>query len=161
MLKENYSKLLIIVVTVALTFVGCNRKTIFSHYESTPVEGWEMGEDLLFDVGRVMEDGTYETAIGIRTTLDYPYTSLTLIVEQDVRPGLRKYVDTVSVELMDHDGTVLGKGVSAFQYVIPYRRLQLNKDDSLHVAVSHCMAREMLPGILDVGLIVSSTDSRE
>lgn len=159
--RNHYSRLLIIVVTVALTVVGCNRKTIYSHYEPTPVEGWEMGEELLYQVGPLADSGVYEAAVGIRITSDYPYTGLTLLVEQSVMPGLRKYVDTVSVELMDHDGTVLGQGVSTFQYVIPYRRLRLDKNDSLRVSVSHYMTQETLPGILDVGLIVRRVDREE
>jgi gliding motility-associated lipoprotein GldH len=156
MLKIKHTgQVLIILFTVALTLVGCNRNTIYSHYESTPLEGWEINNQMLFEVGPIGLSGDYETSLGLRTTTDYPYMGLTLIVEQTVWPSNWKSRDTVSVELVDRNGEFLGKGVSTFQYVSPISVLHLDEGDSLKVTVRHYMAQKTLPGILDVGLVVN------
>lgn len=142
------------IFTVALTLVGCNRNTIYSHYESTPLEGWETNNMIRFEVGPIDASGDYESFVGLRTTTDYPFMGLTLIVEQTVWPSNRKSSDTISVELVNRNGEVLGKGISTFQYVSPVRILHLDEGDSLKVSIRHYMAQKTLPGILDVGLIV-------
>jgi hypothetical protein len=77
--------------------------------------------------------------------------SLTLIVEQDVRPAQRHYADTLRAELVNENGFAKGVGVSTFRYELPLRQVSLNKGDSLHVTIRHVMSEEQLPGISDVG----------
>jgi gliding motility-associated lipoprotein GldH len=151
---------LIALLAVALTLVGCNRKTIWSHYEHTPLEGWEKNDTLSFSIPYIAQTGIYKERVGLRIGSTYPFMGLTLIAEQQVFPLGAIHSDTLSFHLVEHDGTVLGYGIGYYQYSIPLRTLQLNKGDSLQINIRHYMRREILPGVSDVGIILErETDS--
>ncbi|MBQ9671765.1 MAG: gliding motility lipoprotein GldH [Prevotella sp.] len=153
--RISRTALSILWITVALTMVGCNRKTIYSRYQPTPLEGWEPNDRLTFSIEPMKTAGCYEEIVGLRTTSDYPFMRLTLIVEQELFPTHQLMVDTIDVPIVDEDGAILGNGVSTFQYTFPLRRLDLNQGDSLQVSIHHFMKRELLPGISDVGFAVA------
>ncbi len=148
-------------LTVALTFIGCNRNTVYSHFESIRFEGWDAGDTLSFTIAHVKDSGHYEGIVGLRTTVDYPFRGLTVVVEQFVSSGRSFFSDTVNAQLVDEDGIVLGKGTSTYQYSFPFRQYHLNKGDSLHVTIHHYMKREILPGIMDVGFTMKRIGSKE
>ena len=50
--------ILMLMITVALALAGCNRKTIYSHYEHTPIGGWEKVDHLSFTLSPVPESGS-------------------------------------------------------------------------------------------------------
>lgn len=155
---KRRTDILVPLFAVALLVCGCNRKTIYSHYEHTPVEGWERVDGLSFDFSPVPYDGTFREDIGLRINSSYPFMGLTLIVEQQVYPmGVRRS-DTLSCKLIDDDGTIQGEGISSFQYNFHLCNLKLEKGDSLHVHIRHNMKREILPGISDVGVTLRNTD---
>ena len=146
--------LLFTVLTVALALTSCNRKTIYSHYEHTPIAGWEANDSLTFDVKPITTEGIYDETVGLRISSAYPFMGLTLIVDQQLPVGIH-YIDTLHASLIDHDGTIQGLGISFFQYDFLLRSLPLNKDDSLHICIRHNMKREILPGISDVGITLT------
>lgn len=153
MLRKNsrWTAFVLCLTVALLLMTACDRKAVYSHYEPTPLEGWESNDTLDFFVGVVEHAGYYKESVGLRTTDDYPFTGLTLIVEQRVFPVYRERTDTLNATLVDPEGVIMGTGVGIFQYVFPLRRLYLNKGDSLYVTIRHYMKREILPGIHDVG----------
>ena len=66
----------------------------------------------------------------------------------------RQYLrDTISCHIMDQDGHLLGKRSLNFSEIRTYlREINLQKGDSIHIAVIHNMRRESIPGIADVGM---------
>ena len=90
--------------------------------------------------------------MGLRTDGNYPFLSLTLIVEQtkghtgDVRR------DTVECKLITKQGRVMGAGINQFQYTFPLATIDLEKEEPLRIIIRHDMKRELLPGITDVGI---------
>lgn len=149
---NNKSALIMIALTVALTMVGCNRKTIYSHYEHTPINGWEKNDTLKFSIFPVRTDGLYREEVGLRINSAYPFMGLTLIVEQHTTQKRLMRSDTLHTSLIDHDGTIQGEGMSYYQYNFHLANLQLQADDTLLVNIRHNMKREMLPGISDIGV---------
>lgn len=134
---------------------SCNRKTIYSHYEHTDISnGWERGDVLEFMLPKVGEEGTYSEELGLRTTMDYPFTSVTLIVSQQALPSGFSRNDTVTVALTDGEGNRLGDGITLYQNVYALPDVQLSEQDSLRIVVQHYMKRESLPGISDVGITI-------
>lgn len=156
--RKNSPLFITLLLTVALTMVGCNRKAIYSHYEHTPISGWEKLDRLLFVLSPVTEDGTFREEIGLRINGAYPFMGLTLIVEQQVFPSGMTRSDTLSCKLIDSDGTILGEGVSFYQYNFHLCNMQLSKGDSLSINIRHNMKREILPGISDIGVTLRNTD---
>ena len=141
-----------LMITVALALAGCNRKTIYSHYEHTPIGGWEKVDHLSFTLSPVPESGDFSEEVGLRINGAYPFRGLTLIIEQQTWPSGYMRSDTLSCNLIDEDGTILGEGISFYQYNFHVNTLRLHEGDSLHITVRHNMKRVIMPGVADVGI---------
>ena len=150
MSKRN--KFAIILFTVALVFSSCNRKTIYSHYESIPFSGWEKSDTLSFCITPITHDCTYSEEIGLRINSAYPFMGITLIVSQHTQPYHILRTDTLHAYLTDNDGNIQGTGVSYYQYHFKLATLRLYANDTLYVNIRHNMKREILPGISDIGI---------
>ena len=140
---------------MGMMLVSCNDHTVFSHYESTSVRGWERNDTLSFNIEPMQETNLYAEEIGVRITGEYPFKGLSLIVEQTVYPSKTTITDTLNCDLIDDVGHANGKGINHYQYLFPLTTLKLDKGESVHVAIRHCMKREILPGITDIGLKLS------
>lgn len=150
-------------LAVALALAGCNRQTVYSHYEPIATEGWQRNDSICFVIPNIPEDGTYAQTIGLRTDNVFPYKSLTLVIEtkryeetdnHGEKVGERKETirrDTVNIWITDDEGNILGTGINHYQYEMGLPDITLHQGDSMHVSVYHLMRRECLPGITDLG----------
>ena len=150
MKKSKCFALLAVVLLLALS--ACNRKLVYDRYASTPISGWEKNDTLSFDIRPVSGTDTYYMWLGLRTSEAYPFTAVTLIVEQHIYPKDTIVNDTVKCQITDRHGNASGSGVNFHQYRFPVNSLQLQDGDSIHIRVRHDMKREILPGISDVGI---------
>lgn len=141
----------LLILTVTLAMASCDRKAVYSHYVSTPINGWDASDELTFTVSPIPADGAYEEYAGLRINRAYPFQRLTLIIQQQVFPAGETHTDTLEVNLIDHKGNIIGQGINYFQYAIPFRKIDLHAEDSMSVSIRHHMRRETLPGIGDVG----------
>jgi len=141
-----------------LLLTACKQRTVYYHYEHTPLSGWEKNDTLVFTTDTIAIDGTYSEEIGIRINGTYPFLQLNLVVEHLVMPAMTVKSDTLSCRLIDETGNALGNGVSNYQYLIPLTSLTLKKGDRLRIAIRHDMKREILPGISDIGLRLRRID---
>ena len=152
---RNKLFLLATIFTVTLGFTSCNRKTIYNHYNHTPLTGWERNDTLTFGIKPMADDGVYKEELGLRINELYPFMKLTLVVEQEIIPsGIIRY-DTLSCQLVHKNGDVKSNGVNYYQYNYHVTNLSLNKGDSVTVRVRHNMKREIMPGISDIGIKLS------
>jgi gliding motility-associated lipoprotein GldH len=152
--KSQFALWLLALVTL-LTLSACDDNTIYSHYESTSLAGWERGDTLHFKNIVVKATTDYKEEIGLRINDSFPFMSLFLVVEQHVRPRHVVRMDTLSCRLVDKDGHVKGRGLSFYQYNFHLTTLQLQAGDTLDISVRHNMKRESLPGIANVGMTIS------
>lgn len=155
-------------------------------YVPTPADGWETGDTLHFAVDSLPRTAPYEVAVGLRTSAaqPFPYRSLWLVVRErwtvpaaavqtadsvllmSLHPVLAadsaawhfERTDTVQLRLTDAEGDVVGEGISRFQYVFPLHTHVLPCGATADVSVFHLMRRDMLPGITDVGIMLTPTD---
>lgn len=142
-----------IVLCIITTMVAsCTTNTVFDSYAHTPLMGWEKNDTLTFNIPQLYADGEYEEQVGLRMTNTFPFTSISLIVEQHVYPRNKIVTDTIKCPITDQRGNFLGNGVSAYQYMFPLKTITLSKGDSIHVSIRHNMKREILPGVSDVGI---------
>ena len=141
-----------------LLLTACKQRTVYYHYEHTPLSGWEKNDTLVFTTDTIAIDGTYGEEVGIRINGTYPFLQLNLVVEHLVMPAMTVKSDTLSCRLIDETGNALGNGVSNYQYLIPLTSLTLKKGDRLRIAIRHDMKREILPGISDIGLRLRRID---
>ena len=140
-----------IIVAAALALAACGGSTVYDKYRPARIDGWEKNDTLVYDVPPLAAAGQYRQEIGVRISGAYPFTSLSLFVEQIVEPGHRRRVDTLTCRLYDDKGNILGRGVGSYQYDFILADVSLHKGDSLHVIIRHVMKREILPGISDIG----------
>lgn len=154
MQKRVYTLLyyIVSVVMTAAVAVSCATDTVYYSYAHTPVAGWEKNDTLTFNIPGMAAPGTYSQQVGLRMTSAFPFTSISLIVEQHIMPRGKVLTDTIKCPITDIRGNFLGDGISSFQYMFPLREVALNKKDSIHVSIRHNMKREILPGVSDIGL---------
>ena len=159
--RNRINYILGLLITVATTLVSCNRKTVYDHYEHTPLTGWEKNDTLIYRMPSFAAGGEFTEELGLRINESYPFTSICIIVDHSfISRGnpleQRTESDTITCSLFDSDGSIKGDGVSLFQYNSHIRNISANKGDSIEVRVRHNMKREILHGIADVGIRLTS-----
>ncbi len=148
---------------LALGLAACNDGKVYDSYRQTSLAGWEKTDTLFFGVPRLNKAGAYQPQLSLRITDKFPFTSLTLIVDEWVihqkavagtnrqRLQLLK-TDTLNCKLSNWKGFFNGQGVSNLQYSFPMGTVNLLPGDSLLIRVRHDMKRETMPGVSDVGV---------
>ncbi|MBE6270321.1 MAG: gliding motility lipoprotein GldH [Prevotella ruminicola] len=156
---RNKAITLILAMAGLLMMVACDRTVVYNHYEHVDNEGWERTDTMHFYVSPIKHAGTYSQQLMLRTNNQLPFLGISVIVEQDIYPAeqsmgrkLRKRIDC---HLVEKNGHILGNGISCYQYTFNVDSLQLNEGDSLHMYVMHYMKQENMPGISDVGILIS------
>lgn len=140
------------IMAACSALAACTGGTIYDSYKH--MRGWERTDTAMFPVPAVPTGGTYTISIGLRINAHYPFTGICMIVDQRILPAGTVHSDTLNCKLTDGRGQALGNGLSNYQYLFDASRLKLREGDSLVVAVRHCMKRETLPGIEDIGVKV-------
>ena len=152
MLKSLRQVIIGLMLTVACGLTSCDRLPIYSHYEPTPITGWEKNDTICFGISPVKEAGYYKEELGLRINDDYPFLGLCLIVQQTVLPSGYCHYDTLNCHLIDKKGAIRGTGINHYQYTFHVNTIRLAEGDSLHILVKHNMKREIMPGVTDIGI---------
>ena len=146
----------------ACLLFSCSDRPVYDEYQHVPAEGWERGDSRLFAVSPVAEGGLFDVAISLRTTAAYPFMSLALVVETEIvdtnalgAADSRTKADTLRCPITDVWGRSKGQGVSLHQFNFPAWPVNLRAGDSLCVRVRHCMRRNLLPGVCDLGVCLT------
>jgi gliding motility-associated lipoprotein GldH len=92
--------------------------------------------------------------IGLRVTNNYPYEGLVLEVEQKFQHPYSHRADTIKYMLTDESGDFTENGINYYQYESQSIPLDLKKGQTGEIRIRHLMHREVLPGIMDVGVRV-------
>lgn len=151
---KRHNTLLLITLALAATLLSCERKTLYSHFTDIDLDGWTKSDTVTFCVTDIPQTGFHDETLCLRTTAEYPFQSLTLVVQQSRRADDEGRTDTLSLRLVDSRGNPTGDGVSLSQHRFPLRNISLETGDTLRLRVWHIMKRETLPGVVNVGLTV-------
>ena len=138
-----------------LLATACQNDKVYDTFLHTPLSGWEKNDTLTFNIPQIRKSDVYYSGLTLRINNDFPFKSLTLIVEQTIWPSHARYTDTLNCNLIGDNGIAKGHGVSYYQYDFPIRNLHLQTGDSLHIQVRHDMKREILPGVSNIGINLS------
>jgi gliding motility-associated lipoprotein GldH len=90
--------------------------------------------------------------VGLRVTNSFPYELLVIEVEQEYQHPKAQRLDTIYCQLADKSGDFTKKGINYFQYETQCLSLDLKKGQTGEIKIRHLMHREVLPGIMDVGV---------
>lgn len=148
-------KAIFLLLAGLLLLSACDNK-VYDKYHHTPIAGWEKNDTLSFDIPKMEKAGNYNIDLGLRINNAFPFMGLTLIVEQTLYPSSKTLTDTLNTNLINKNGSPLGRGLSYYQYIFHVRDIGLQRGDSLHITVRHDMKHEILPGISDVGISLST-----
>ena len=140
---------------------ACQSQVAYHHFRHISSPGWDKSDTLHFDIKPMTEDGCYEVMTELRTDKNYPFQKLTLVVNEKIFPDGKTLHDVLNCRLVSHEGVIEGDGISSFQYQFHVRYLNLHKGDSLHISIAHNMKREIMPGIIDVGVLVRKEGEKE
>ena len=144
-------------IGLGLTFLwmSCDHKTVYSHYQHVSIAGWEKNDALSYGIEPMKQDGSFHEAIGVRINGTFPFMRLTLIIDQTIHPSMEQFSDTLVCNLIDENGNAKGQGISHYQYTFPLHDISLQKGDSLNIHIRHDMKREILPGVADIGVMLT------
>lgn len=151
-IKTAFTALLL---TVAATFVSCDRKTVFDNYQHALVTGWEKNDTLIYGPIKIEQGGDYQEQVGLRINSAFPFQKLFLVVEHVKYPGEVHSLDTLNLKVANRDGIVSGEGISYYQYDFDMDDQTYNAGDSVYIYIRHNMKREILPGVADIGVRVT------
>lgn len=151
--ERNTHKIVLLSFAIALTFLSCSRKTVYSHYLHTHSyeHGWHFSDTLTFVVEPLRKGGLYFGEVGVRTYADYPFTTLPLIIGQQAIPSGISRSDTIIITIADEHGMLTGNGINLHQYTHPTPSLSLLEGDTLTVRIRHAADDDTLTGVADIG----------
>jgi len=150
--SKRFSLLLLLLLGL---LTACDNKKVYDEYVHAPIKGWEKNDHLAFSIPKMQDDGDYALQLEMRTDNSFPFMTVVLIVDQKIMPANDFYSDTLTCGIIDKRGNSLGKGINIYQHSFDISNRHLNEGDSLYITVRHDMKREMLPGISDVGIVLS------
>lgn len=139
-------------VVVAFLLGGCDESEVYHHYVSTPISGWEKNDTLEFNIPRLACTDRYREEIDVRISNEYPFKSISLVIEQQFFPGKRVKRDVLHCQFTDAKGHFKGDGTNFYQYRYVLDDIVLRRNDSVRITIKHDMKREIMPGISDVGV---------
>lgn len=87
--KRKMKRMINFIFLMVAVFVlaSCFQRTVYDEYAHTPIAGWEKNDTLSFDIPPILTTGYYQESLGLRITGAYPFTGLTLIVDQTIYPA--------------------------------------------------------------------------
>ena len=152
MRRWSHTLAVLLLTATALSAVGCKSRTVYHHYEHTATTGWEKDDTLFFRVPAMGQGSELSEEVELRTNSSYLFQDVSLIIKQTTFPSKVSRTDTLFCTLTDEEGNIQGKGVNYFQHRFHLTNFYANKGDSMVIAIRHNMRRDLLPGIMDVGV---------
>ncbi len=136
----------IIVVLSSLLLVACSRSTMYTNYQTIPLEGWSMDSVLRFEVPVTDTVNAYDVLLHIRHTDAYPYQNMWLFVNDGGK------TDTIEFYLADDRGRWLGNGQAIKDMPVLYRENVVLKDSLYILTLEEGMRDIVLRGISEIGV---------
>lgn len=148
--------LYLFVTTLALlgSLTGCDEQILYHSYRPISPEGWEKSDTLVFRTDTIRHTGDYRFEMELRSTEKFPYQSVWMVVESRFSQPEANRKDTVECLLLDPVTHRTGNGIHTFQYSMPLYSRHLTEGQTCEVLIWHCMYRECLPGLHDIGIRV-------
>jgi len=138
-----------------LLLVSCEQGILMHSYQPVRENTWDRTDTMVFNLPVLTTDDKCCVLIGLRVTDNFPYELLILEVEQNRQNPVGHRIDTIRYRLADKSGDFIAKGINYFQYESQGLPLDLKKGQSGEIRIRHLMHREVLPGIMDVGICVT------
>lgn len=157
-IKEYTLLYIMAAAMVATVFHGCGDNCIYDRYAHIDLGGWERNDTAAFGFP-CKRDGIYSISIGLRANMDFPYKTISMAVERTIYPSKDTRHDTICCRIIDENGYLVGKrGISNSEIICHFEDLRLRKNDSIRIKINHCMRREIIPGLSEIGIAAAVQD---
>ena len=127
---------------------------IYHQYQSLADSGWAKKDTLKFELLPADSACTVALSAEVRNNLKYPYSSLYLVIKQNLADSIHWQTDTVRIVLADSLGRWTGVGAGHYYQSNTYVRTLRLPPHPKHavIRVSQGMKDDVLIGISDLGL---------
>lgn len=142
----------ILTATALLFLSACESGMVFDRYGHVSERGWSKQDAVELSVPPLREGGVYEVKIGVRSTDDYPYRNISIIVQRQTFPSKAVHSDTVECKLTDDKGMRIGSGFINYQNSYDVALDHYKAGDSIYIVLKQNMRNEQVEGITDVGV---------
>ncbi|MBD5221616.1 MAG: gliding motility lipoprotein GldH [Bacteroidales bacterium] len=144
------------ILLLALSSCSSDERMAFSEFRDMGSQGWPRMAALDFTLppDSVNDGSPKALMLSIRHTEATDCDTLWVAVERSAA-GSPLSVDTIPVALADHRGAWLGKGVRGLYELTCTIDTLTSYPEDYSVTLTHAMTGETIPGIINVGLILS------
>lgn len=148
-----------IFVAICAILASCSTNTVYHRYYPIENNEWKRTDTIFFTLHDSIGYGTYNTKIGVRHTVSYPYRDLWLTVSL---PNKEK-IDTIHLYLANERGNWNGNGTASgyYQYETEGPIFHYKENSDSVIKVSHIMKGFTLPSITDIGISISCSINSE
>ncbi len=145
-----------IALLVALLLSACVQEdgTLLHHYAAPHGKVWQTTDTLTYSIPLVQETADYTFSLGLRLSIDFPYSGVSLVAETHLKEPDALWCDTIHYVTMATDGLPAGTGITLQQSEQPFATHHLLQGQTGEVRIFHIVDVESLPNIVDVGLKV-------
>lgn len=143
-----YTLILLCVITMS-----CTTKTVYHHYNIIDGGNWSKTDTAYFVLPDSMAEGEYNTNIGVRHTVNYPYRDLWL----SVKYPYKNVPDTIHLYLANERGNWNGSGTASgyYQFETDGPTFYYSGHSDSVIKVCHIMKDLNLSSITDIGIRIS------
>ncbi len=137
---------------------SCNSRTIYSDFQSLPIEGWSADSAMQFTFNITDTLTEYDLLIYVRHTQQYPYQNMWLFVE-GITPTTSG-IDTIEFYLADQRGKWLGNGWGNLREmpVLYMQQVVFPVSGDYTFRMKQGMREEYLRGVNDIGLTLKTSE---
>ena len=151
-------KKMMLLVCVALCVAACNKNKVFESNVTIPNMSWSMKQAVKFDFEIKTTQTAYNLFVNVRNSEAYPYKNLWLFIRTKTPSG-KVEVDSLDCKLADETGKWLGDGAGEIwdNKIMFKQRVGFPEVGKYTVEIQHGMRNELLPAVMEVGLLVEKS----
>lgn len=155
-MSHLYSKLTaFIFAAMSILLMACENNIIIDHYKSVPIKGWSKNDTVSFSIDTIRQNATYAFSVGLRSTAQYQYSDLWLIVEcQFTNPDFSRK-DTIECLINDRKNDSAQNGTFIHNHCYTLPPLPLKEGQCGKITVRHFMYNDELCGLSDIGIKIN------
>ena len=161
------SNLLLFSLIFSFVFGSCDSNRVFDTYKSVP-NNWHKDTIVSFKVNPPDSANAYDLFVNLRSTNDYKFNNLYLIVEM-IFPHGKTIKDTLEYRMTDPTGKLLGEGITNVkENKLWYKEQVVFKEVGEYtVNIQHAMRENgkvngvvELEGVTDVGFRIENPSNK-
>lgn len=146
----------LILLFIASLCTACDEQTVYHAFQSLPAEGWQQKDTLFFNVTVPDSATLYDVSVEVRNRNNYPYQNLPLLIYYDSPEARNIRRDTLELRLADKAGIWQGDGWGLYQSAFPAGLIRIGKAGEYRFKITYLLPDEVLPGVNDIGIKLSS-----